>query len=626
MFHSTLLMKCAFTDSLFSADDEAFVLKRLVVLSQHPLLSAPQKLFYMECVLHFPENRPISCGDSDEALPVLLTPRLASSLLPTVFNDSSTMLARLHLLCLLYLEEGEDGEGGLALLHEHLTSLLSILANRGSREVVVTFFRAAFLFLLYFPHVERYCSSITEKLCALYRRHAHLAPHLINLADRTGERLSEWNWAVGLLTALQEVITQAPPAQLAFHDLGWHMKTLARVSEEGEIPPHGTLAYLSSIIAPPASPLCSSSDWRMGKAVLRVCRRLLVHPSLDAVLIPLADVLQQLACSYGDTDIQDHARLYYTLVTSLSREKLVGVLAQGEREGRHPVKKRSLSSIVADSDGLSSALTFHQTEKAVVRLLELSKAQEETRPVKDAEDGGGLEAYRAQFTDPGFASEISLDYQLTHADPPDPRFLQLFNIRLHFQLTDRHYEDICDVSVPCLLGERPSPVVTLTLRPRRPLPTTLLTSAIFTAHDGLSWHTLLPDTHVTFQQTFRPLPAPPTWGVADKLRVFEGLWDEICNEEGPADHATSLFCCQLGALELGALMEKHFLPFLLSDPSHEEFRVLLFLPPQSHILLRVRAEEDAAVFDIATDNWQLLPHINSCLKTFTSSCQHGNDS
>ncbi|XP_053299641.1 AP-5 complex subunit beta-1 [Pleuronectes platessa] len=635
LLHTTLLMKCAFTDSLFSAEDEAFILKRLVVLSQHPLLSTPEKLFYMDCILHFPENRPISCSDRDETLPVLLTPRLASALMPTVFNDSATMLARLNLLSLVYLEEGEEGEGGegrgVANLYDHLMSLLHIVDSGGSREIVVTFFRAAFLFLLYFYHMERYSSSLVEKLCELYLRHTQLAPHLISLADHTQDSLSESDWAEELLKALQRVITEAPLAKLNLQDLRCHLKMLARVAEEGKIPQCSTLRFLSSIIAPLPSSLCVSGDWRLGTSVLGVCRRLLVHPSLDSLLVPLADILQDLTCCYGDTDIQDHARLYYALLTTLSREKLTGVLAQGATEGGRQIKKRSMSSIVAESEGLRSALTIHQTKKVIFSVVEVnSETRQETQTEKEGDLSHGetdecpgegkaaLEAYRRQFTDPDFASEITLSYQLAHTLPYDPRFDQVFSIRLHFNLTDEHYEELSDISVPCLFRERSSPMVKLRLKPLHPYPTTLQASAIFTTQDGLSWHTILPDIHVAFQQVFTPLPAPSAWGRGGKLDLFEGLWDELCSEGG--DCATSLFCCQLKEGALMSLVEKHFLHYLISDWSHkEECKVLFFLPPQSHVLLKITTEEDAVHFDIATDNWQLLPHITSYLLTITSS-------
>ncbi|KAL0978431.1 hypothetical protein UPYG_G00170310 [Umbra pygmaea] len=436
LLHVTLLMKAAFTDSLFSAEDEAFLLKRLVGLSQHPLLSTPEKLFYIDCILHFPENRPISCGDGDESLPVLFTPRLATALVPTLFNDSASMLARFKLLSLVYLEEGaedQDGQGGrgLAYLYDHLTSLLRIMENQGSREMVVTFFRACFLFLLYFCQVRCYSEDLTQRLSGMYRKQTRLAPHLINLADRTQEHLDQSGWALALLKSLQRTITEAPLAQLTLQDLRWHLRILARVAEEGEIPQRATLSFLLSVITSSSSVLCVSGDWHLGASMLGVCRRLLLHPSLDSLLTPLADLLQHLTCHYGDTDIQDHARLYYTLLTTLSREKLAGVMSQGVPERGRQAKVRSLSAIVSETEELTGCLTVQHTERTLLALVRLdSREPGHPEPVSktcsEAIPGGSpgqeavdIEDYKAKLQ--SFNPEITLQYHLTHTGVHDPR-------------------------------------------------------------------------------------------------------------------------------------------------------------------------------------------------------------
>ncbi|XP_034023268.1 AP-5 complex subunit beta-1-like [Thalassophryne amazonica] len=643
LFHVILMMKSAFTDSLFSAEEEAFILKRLVMLSQHALLSSPEKLFYMHCILHFPENRPIDFSDGDETLPVLLTPQLAAVLAPTVFSDHATMLARFNLLSLVSLEEGEEEGRGLVYLYEHLTSLLHIVEKRGSWEMVVTFFRSVFIFLLHFGHMGSYCHSLTQKLCRLYLGQPLLAPHLINLSDQVQDKICESSWAVDLLKGLQRTITEAPLTHVTLQDLNWHLKVLGRVATEVEIPQHTTLRFLSGIITPSSSSLCVNGDWHLGNGMLGVCRKLLIHPSLDSIFIPLADILQHLTCHYGDIDIQDHSRLYYTLLTTLSPEKLAEVLAQGAVEGQL-VKKRTLSAIVAESDGLSSALTVQQTDRPVFKLVEwhISKP----KPDKDDDLEGkldtgtkinetaisagetnastALEAYRAQFENPDFASEINLDYQLIHAKVHDPGFDQVFSIRLHFSLKNSHFKELNDITVPCLFRESAPPMVTLRLTPKQPFPNILHVSAIFTSQDGLSWHTNLPDVHVAFHQIFMPLPAPPAWGQRDKLSLFEELWEEICSSgerEDPSDCTTSLFCWQLKNASPSVLVEKHFTPYLLSDTTEGEYKVLLFLPPHSHVLLKIRSEEEAVHFHIATDNWQLLPYISSFLLMSTSSLQ-----
>lgn len=625
LFHSTLLMKSAFTDSLFSAEDEAFLLKRLVVLSQHPLLCTPEKLFYMDCLLHFPENRPIGCGDGDESLPVLLTPQLATALLPTVFNDSITMLTRFNLLSMVYLEngEGEDDEGkGLAYLYEHLSTFLGIVGNGAKREVVITFFRAAFLFLSYFGHIETYSSRLIDQLGELYLNHTHVAPHLINLASETQNKLPDSSWTVALLQGFQRIITKESLSRLTTKELNCHLKILTRAAEEGAIPQHSTLHFLSAVVVASSSSLLG--NWRLGNSILAVCRRLLTHPSLDSFLVPLADVLQHMVTSYRDTDIRDHSRLYYTLLTNLSKEKLAGMLERGTATEGDQVKKRTLSCIVAESEGQASILTIQKTEKEVVQLKELQDYETHSNS-EDVMEGSCdsvevMAAYRTQFDSPDFASEVTINYKLVHIEGGDSHFDCLFSICLHLSLTDDHYEDLSNISVPSLVKQSPPPMVKLKLKPRQPYPTTLHASTVFTTQDGLTWHSALPDIRIAFQQTFCPVPVPKAWGRQYKVKLFEALWEEICTEsEDAVESATSLFCCQLENNVLEALVDKHFKPFLVSDDSvKEEFRVMIFLPPLSHTLFKIRREEDTTIFDIATDNWHLLPHINTFLQAITS--------
>uniref|UniRef100_A0A8C4Z2C8 AP-5 complex subunit beta-1 n=1 Tax=Gadus morhua TaxID=8049 RepID=A0A8C4Z2C8_GADMO len=581
LFHCTLLMKAAFTDSLFSAEDEAFLLKRLVALCQHPQMSTAAQLFYTDCLVHFPENRPIGAADGGEALPVLLTPRLAASLVPTVFDEPATMLARLNVSALVHLEEhgareGGAAGGGLAYLWEHLLLRLHVVEHGGDRAAVVTFFRASFLFLCHFGHVERHAADLRRRLCALYLRHCRLAPHVLNLADRAQDGPVRPGWAVALLRSLQGVAVSAGGdlAAVSQKDLHWHLRVLARVAEEGQIGQGSTVDFLFAV-ATAASPPSRNEDWRLGSDLLAVCRHLLAHPGLDALLCPLADVLQHVARHHGDTDVRDHARLYYSLLTALSREKLAGVLANGGggANGGRQDNKRVLSAMVVESQDLTSALTIHKARTPVFHLVAKDRA------------GGWAEPTPAPEDD----------------EPSAGRFAAL-----------------ADVCVPRLFREGASaapPAVTLTLRPRAPYPGTLRCSAVFTAQDELTWHAALPDVHVAFRQLFKPLPVPASWGPALRLRAFERLWDD-------------LFCGRLGEAELEALLEEHFAPFRVADPGDATgHRVLLFIPPGSHVLLRIRPQEDAVQFHMATDNWRLLPHVNDFLLSVTDwEARNGVDS
>lgn len=243
---------------------------------------------------------------------------------------------------------------------------------------------------------------------------------------------------------------------------------------------------------------------------------------------------------------------------------------------------RTLSSIVAESEGQASILTIQKMEKEVIKLVEL-QAYETHSISEDAmhcphDSVDVIAAYRSQFDSPDFASEVTINYKLVHAEEGDSHFDCLFSICLHLSLTDEHYEELSDISVPCLVRERPPPMVKLKLKPRHPYPTTLHASTVFTTQDGHTWCSVLPDIHISFQQTFCPVPVPKAWGRQNKLKLFEALWEEICTEsEDSVESATSLFCCQLEKDELEALVDKHFKPFLVSDDGEkEELRVMFF--------------------------------------------------
>lgn len=620
LMHATLFMKSMFTDGLFTAEDEHFLLKRLVGMVQHPLLRIPEKLFYMDCILHFPENRPIS-SSGEECLPVLITPQLTLSLFPTVFNDSTTMLCRLNLLCLVHVEASEEEDGqGVGYLIDHVMALLRIVDNHGGREAVVTSFRAIFLFLLHFNHMENLSKKLVHRLRELYSRNCHLAPNLINLTYRIQERLEDLIWSVQLLKALQRCIVEMPPLQLTLQSLGWHLKILARVARESQITQRSTICFLLDILV--NSNLCERRSWNVGTAILTVCRNLLQHPTLNQMFIELADLLQHMSRHYEDTDIQDHARFYYTLLTNLSSEKLAGILAITPIGGQ--AKVRSLSAISA-SEELGHCLTVLQTESCVLELIKVHKngSQDAVLRTEVQIEKDLYEVYQEQLKTPGFASEVTLKYNLTHANATDPRFDRIFTICLHFDVNVLHYADVKDIYVPCLFRDRKPHQVGVTLKPHHPYPTNLRVSAIFTTEDGQSWHTHLPDVKVSFPEIFLPIPLPLGTSLQSKADVFDRIWDAMSSGE-PCTSETSLFCFKTGSDTLTDVIKENFQGYVISREL-DEWKVLFFLPPLYHVLLMIREGEDAVQVSIATDNWELLPHVNSYLQTITAPCNRTTD-
>lgn len=601
LLHATLQLKALFTDSLFTLEDEAFLLRRLVCLAQHLALPSPEKLFYLDCLLHFPENRPLGSGN-DEGLPVLLVPRATSGLFPGLFQDQGTILARLNLLCLVCVEsEGPAADQGAGYLLEHVLALGGLVAAHGQQESTRLFFRAVFLFARYFGSRAQPMAELTKCLLDLYRKNCALAPNIINLLDEACGELEEVGWAGTLARAFQDLIVGFFPLQA--EELDWHLKVLARLAKEKDIPQASTMRFMRRLVVSG-----KLGDWRSGQVLLNICRNLmqLRPPPAPA---RLADLLQAVSLSHADVDVRDRARFYCTLLANLSEEKLKAVLGLGGA-----IKARTLSSsIVADSESFVASLTVHVAEQAPLRLQRVETTGDATPPFPSDQD---VDGYCTSLLEPRCPSRLSLTYQLVHAGPSCPPYDLLLCVMLRFVCSSRHYDPVPELCVPCLSAHSPPRTLTLTLQPRSPYPTQLDVFALYTTQEGLTRCSQLVPLEVTFPDLFVPL-AIPAWSPEKRHHLFDALWHRL-HPDNKEMCAESFVCWTLSPLSLGCLVQDHFARFILAEQSGS-YKIGMALPPWYHILLQVQSSEDVAHVGIRTDNWKLLPLLNSYLQDLATA-------
>ncbi|XP_078498920.1 AP-5 complex subunit beta-1 [Lissotriton helveticus] len=612
LFHSILQMKGFFTDSLFTAEDEYVLLKRLVGMAQHPLLSTQLKLFYIDCLLHFPENRPLN-SNTEENLPVLLTVKMTASLFPTVFNDSSTMLARQNLLSLVYLEnEGPEAEAGIGYFMDHLLSIHKIVTEHGNREITSVFFRVVYLFVRYFNYCEKQMEDLIQTVVEVYKKNSALAAYLINLMNETQKLLDVPSWSLSLSMALQKLIVNLKFQDFVLQMPVCHLKVLARVATEHLIPQTVTIRFLSNIAL--HTNLCDVGDWRTGNAVLTVCKNLLQHQKLDVIFTDLADLLQHILLNFQDIDIQDRARFYYTLLTNLSSEKLTGILSTVPAGVQ--TKTRSFSSIMADNENISTHLTVHTVEQPVLHLNSVLDSSS-LLPLSQASlSKGGVntccEEYYQQLANSKSSSMLTLKYHLTFAENVKPQYHKLFCVVLQLELSDTNYEPVSDINVPCLFIDRKPPVITLSLKPTKPYPTVLSVSALYTTQGGLTCSSRLEPLQIHFSDLFVPLPVPPSWPLEAISELFDHLWTSFKSDESN-QCAESLFCLQKPQ-SLSEFVQSVFARFVVAT-NPDFYKIGIFLPPQFHILMQVKTLDETVHIRIATDNWKLLPHLSTYLQS-----------
>ncbi|ELK24329.1 hypothetical protein MDA_GLEAN10017892 [Myotis davidii] len=556
LLHAVLALKAAFGEALFTAQDEALLLRRLTLAAQHPALPLPAHLFYLHCLLSFPENCPLGPA-GEEAAPLLLEPQLCRGLLPNLLHDPMALLARLHLLCLLCAEDEQKEEKGQAQSPCHyLQELLAGLQQRaaltgGPRALATLCFQASYLVALCLAGHHTVLAPLTHGLAQLYRARPALAPHFVDLLDRVAPELGE-----PLRVVLRQEVVSRPGGGEA---LRWHLQMLAKVADRDA--QSATLGFLQAAAA-------HCTDWGLQQALLRVCRALL----RAGVGGGLADLLQALARQLEDPDGRDHARLYYVLLSHLSGPKL------GVALGPSLAAPALTSSLVAENQGFATALMV-QEAPAPIRLSVGRQRAEGPVPV--------------------------LQLQVEVLEP-------VYSLELRFRVEGQLYAPLGAVHVPCLCPGRPARPLLLPLQPRRPAPAQLDIRALYTKSTGLTCYTHLPPLPVKFADLFLPFPKLPEGA---RLGFFEELWDS-CLPKG----TESRLCCPLGPQGLEALVSRHLEPFVVVARPPTSYHIAIRLPPDSKLLLRLEAAQaDGVPVVLRADDWAVLPHVGDYLRGLSAA-------
>jgi hypothetical protein len=86
-----------------------------------------------------------------------------------------------------------------------------------------------------------------------------------------------------------------------------------------------------------------------------------------------------------------------------------------------------------------------------------------------------------------------------------------------------------------------------------------------------------------------------------------------------------------GREEMTAILQRHFGQFIVpfgekqganttsSDYGQISIRVMIFLPPQHHLLLKATMQLDSTLIQIRTDFWRVLPYVDPLLDLLCAS-------
>uniref|UniRef100_H0XL83 AP-5 complex subunit beta-1 n=1 Tax=Otolemur garnettii TaxID=30611 RepID=H0XL83_OTOGA len=555
LLHAVLALKAAFGEALFTAQDEALLLRRLTLAAQHPALPPPTHLFYLHCLLNFPENCPLG-PEGEEAAPLLLRPQMCRGLLPSLLHDPMALLARLHLLCLFCAEEEEEEKDQVQSLQHSLEELLAGLQQRaalegGPRALAVLCFQASYLVAHCLARQPTVLTPLIHGLAQLYQARPVLAPHFVDLLGQVRPELGE-----PLRVLLRQEVVSRPGRDEA---LRWHLQILAKVANGSD--QCATLSFLQA-----AAGHCTG--WDLQQALLRVCRALLQAGGGDG----LADLLQVLARQLEDPDGRDHARLYYILLAHLARPKLGVALAPSL------AVPALTSSLVAENQGFAAALMV-QEAPAPMRLSVGSREIKGPLPV--------------------------LQLQVEVLEP-------VYSLELRFRVEGQIYAPLEAIHVPCLCPNRPVRPLLLPLQPRRPAPAQLDVHALYTTSTGLTCHAHLPPLSVNFADLFLPFPQPPEGA---RPGFFEELWDS-CLPKGTESRVWCPLGPQ-GLEPLVSHHLRPFV--VVAQPPTSYCIAIRLPPDSRLLMRLEGAQGDGAPVVLRTDDWAVLPLVGNYLRGLSAA-------
>ncbi|XP_071495474.1 AP-5 complex subunit beta-1-like [Diadema antillarum] len=610
LFHLVLLLKALFPTELLNADEESVLLSKLLTMANHPALSPGQRLLAFQWLEHFPERESIYPLGKPH-LPGCLLVEHYTSFFPTVFDGLDTTLVKLNLLSQCIIPSALHDSSSATLM-----GCVDLLGKSLEYGIVgrpaTSWYRALFSML------ERHYGSILKEeimnsVVSVNVRNPKYTPHTINFVECMQQVTKDSTFTVLLLeTLLQHVVTSDIHKKQA--DLEDYLLILQRAAQEGDISPKPILNYLQMLLH--RTQLMEDGSWLLGNKLLSVCHQLLQVHSKEGIYREMGDTLYTLFLSHQDLEIRERACLYYTILTSLSSEKISQILSSVGTED-----SQNLTRLVTGSASVAPASPVETLDRSILKLTRICKrASASTIHLREP---GDISGYNEHLQNRMEDTAIYIDFYL-HFDVAEEEIsssmTRLYALMLHFD-TPASYCPIPDVTVASLSVDSSSqPVegcqtITVALKPREPVPASLSVSAIFSIADGQTYVCQLDTLEVTFDDLFITLPIMPS-----ALPAFcDTMWEFIKKDEecrAKSECAESICTVALSRDRMRRILETDLADYVITTRDNQgdaSFTVAVLLPPRWHLLLRVRLQDDISIVSIVTDNWRILPLVNRYL-------------
>ncbi|GFY40749.1 AP-5 complex subunit beta-1 [Trichonephila inaurata madagascariensis] len=537
-------------------------------------------------------------------------------LLPTPFDGPLTQEKKSYVLALCIPSNTKENLAA-EFLNETVNGLIKCSLLPGGTKAAPSLFRILFV---YFSSCksEIMHNFMYRLLSGIMKTSPHLMSYALSFLQAVRNECQS-NFHERVLSHLVEHILSIPMKQFT-SNLECYLAVLECASQEcaSVCRPRGVLKLLQKLLN--NADLKLRNAWSIGNDILSVCRSFLKYHDVQIFYYDLAEVLCLVSQNINDTDVKDRAKIYYSMLTSLSKLKVQAIfqLRASEKDATS-----ALSSFVTGNDAGQFVSNIQKLSKPVLELVRCEQNESiKGMSTKQSDFSSILDTYYQYLEN--YEPIVKLPCILKHVENVDEAFADLYSI----VITIHSYpatKEIASIEVPVLrnsvTSEKKEQKIYLSIVPVEPYPITLHFEAEFTCRNGCSYTCDLPSLDIKFEDLFMPLPVPVSLEqFADSWRqkLFEILWEEFSqgkSREKNSNYCQSSFCLNTKKENFTTLIDLKWKAYIVSKLNDLAYNVAMYLPPKNHLLMKISVVNGKVFANIIVDKSNILPWVTLSLQS-----------
>ncbi|KAG8196609.1 hypothetical protein JTE90_014167 [Oedothorax gibbosus] len=615
LLHLTFDLLEVFGEELVTAQEEANFFMQIMKMSTHPCLTASHRLIFLDWLKSCTLNKEIPHHSNLRVI------------LPAPFDGPLTQEKKSYVLCLSIPGNSEESSAG-NFLNECINGLVKCSLLSGGTKSAPSLFRT--LFLYFYSHKSEFMHNAMYKLLiGIMKTSPHLTPYALSFLKAVKIKCPDSQFHQRILEHLVEHILSIPIKQF-FSNLEYYLCILEIASQE-----HASLCRPRAVLRL-FQKLLSNTEfefkniWSTGNDILSVCRTILKYHDVQIFYCDLAEVLSLVTQNFDDADVKDRAKIYYTMLTSLSKSKVQTIF---NLQSSVKDSKNALNNFVAGGDS-SQFTCIQKLSKPILKLTRFDKNSETSTQESYKTDTSSvctdipdvLESYQSYLST--HEPTLKLQFLLKHINSADNNFSDLYSIVIKTH-SEPASKEISVIEIPVLKNfkakENEGKVIVLSLKPEEPYPLILHFKSEFTCDRGYNYTCHLPSIALKFEDLFMPLPVPQSAKSSTELwrqKLFDDLWnkfkEKIDSREIGSTYCQSLFCVKTGKVFF-SVVEQKWKSFIVYKETKDSYNIAICLLPENHILMKMSVVNDKPFVNIIVDKNKILPWITVCLQDMSAN-------